>query len=121
MDKHYLKPLFAPQSIVVFAGKADDPATQTSQAKLLHDALVAQRYSGRLAFVDIHNTTGTLADLAQTGFDLAIIALPPQDLAAALEIDAVIDPAQTRPWIVQGIASAARRAQRPRRGFVDAW
>ena len=86
MDKHYLKPLFAPQSIVVFAGKADDPATQTSQAKLLHDALVAQRYSGRLAFVDIHNTTGTLADLAQTGFDLVIIALPPQDLAAALEI-----------------------------------
>ena len=86
MDKHYLKPLFAPQSIVVFAGKADDPATQTPQAQILQEALVAQRYSGRLVFVDIHNTTGSLADLAQTGFDLAIIALPPQDLAAALEI-----------------------------------
>ncbi len=86
MDKHYLTPLFAPQSIVVFAGQADDPATQTPQAGALHAALVAQRYSGRLVFVDIHNTTGTLADLAQTGFDLAIIALPPQDLAAALEI-----------------------------------
>ena len=86
MDKHYLTPLFAPQSIVVFAGQADDPATQTPQAKALHEALVAQRYSGRLAFVDIHNTTGTLADLAQTGFDLAIIALPTQDLSAALEI-----------------------------------
>ena len=86
MDKHYLTPLFAPKSIVVFASKSDDPGTQTSQAKVLQEALVAQRYSGRLAFVDIHNTTGTLADLAQTGFDLAIIALPPHDMAAALEI-----------------------------------
>jgi acetyltransferase len=86
MDKHYLTPLFAPESIVVFAGQADDPGAQTTHARALHAALRAQRYSGRLMFVDIHNTTGTLADLAQTGFDLAIIALPPQDLAAALEI-----------------------------------
>ena len=41
--------------------------------------------------------------------------------AAAVEIDAVIDPAQTRQWVAQGIASAAVRAQRPRRSFVDAW
>ncbi|RZT39374.1 acetyl-CoA carboxylase family protein [Cupriavidus agavae] len=41
--------------------------------------------------------------------------------AAAVEIDAVIDPAQTRKWLVQGIASAALRGDRPRRGFVDAW
>ncbi len=41
--------------------------------------------------------------------------------AAAVEIDAVIDPAQTRTWIAKGIASAALRGQRPRRGFVDAW
>lgn len=41
--------------------------------------------------------------------------------AAAGEIDAVIDPAHTRKWITQGIASAGLRAQRPRRGFVDAW
>ncbi|MEO7952566.1 MAG: bifunctional acetate--CoA ligase family protein/GNAT family N-acetyltransferase, partial [Polaromonas sp.] len=86
MDSHYLTALFAPQSIVVFAGKADEPATLTPQARALHEALVAQRYVGRLVFVDLHNTTGTLADLAQTGYDLAIIALPPQDLAAALEI-----------------------------------
>ncbi|MBK5205973.1 MAG: GNAT family N-acetyltransferase, partial [Polaromonas sp.] len=85
MDKHYLTPLFSPESIVVFAGQADDPATQTSQAKTLHEALRAQRYSGTLAFLDIH-TSGTLADLAQTRADLAIIALPPQDVAAALEI-----------------------------------
>lgn len=41
--------------------------------------------------------------------------------AATNEIDAVIDPAQTRKWIVQGIASAAVRARQPRRSFVDAW
>lgn len=41
--------------------------------------------------------------------------------AAAVEIDAVIDPAQTRQWIAQGIASTALRTQRPRRSFVDAW
>jgi acetyl/propionyl-CoA carboxylase alpha subunit len=39
----------------------------------------------------------------------------------AAEVDAVIDPAQTRQWIAQGIAASALRAQRPRRGFVDAW
>ena len=41
--------------------------------------------------------------------------------AAAGEIDAVIDPAETRKWIVQGIASASLRALQPRRSFVDAW
>jgi acetyltransferase len=85
MDKHYLTPLFSPESIVVFAGQADDPATQTTQAKALHQALRAQRYTGTLVFLDIH-TSGTLADLAQARADLAIIALPPQDVAAALEI-----------------------------------
>ncbi|CAN5343842.1 GNAT family N-acetyltransferase [soil metagenome] len=74
MDKHYLTPLFAPQSIVVFAGQADDPDSLTSRAKILHQALRAQKF------------TGTLAELAQTGADLAIIALPPQEVAAALEI-----------------------------------
>jgi acetyltransferase len=85
MDKHYLTPLFSPESIVVFAGRADDPASQTAQAKALHQALRAQRYAGTLQFVDTH-TSGTLADLAQTRADLAIIALPPPDVAAALEV-----------------------------------
>lgn len=85
MDKHYLTPLFSPESIVVFAGKSDDPAGQTSHAKTLREALRAQRFSGNLQFVDIH-TSGTLADLAQVRADLAIIALPPQDVAAALEL-----------------------------------
>ncbi len=85
MDKHYLTPLFAPESIVVFAGQADDPDSLTPRARVLHQALRAQKYTGTLQFLDIH-TSGTLADLAQTGADLAIIALPPQEVAAALEI-----------------------------------
>jgi acetyltransferase len=85
MDKHYLTSLFSPESIVVFAGQVDDPASQTSHAKRLHEALRAQRFSGSLQFLDI-STSGTLADLAQARADLAIIALPPQDVAAALEV-----------------------------------
>ena len=85
MDKHYLTPLFAPESIVVFAGQADDPDSLTPRAKVLNNALRAQPYTGVLRFLDIH-TTGTLADLAQTGADLAIIALPPGEIPAALEI-----------------------------------
>ena len=41
------------------------------------------------------------------------------NVAAMLEIDAVIDPADTRPWILQGL-----KACRPRHApaaFVDAW
>ncbi|WP_046112300.1 bifunctional acetate--CoA ligase family protein/GNAT family N-acetyltransferase [Aquincola tertiaricarbonis] len=85
MDKHYLSPLFSPESIVVLAGDADAPESLTPQARTLHEALRAQRFSGTLAFLDIH-TSGTLADLAQTRADLAIIALPRQDVAAALEV-----------------------------------
>lgn len=85
MDKHYLTPLFSPQSIVVFAGQVNSPESLTPRAKVLHQALRAQKFTGTLQFLDIH-TTGTLADLAQTGADLAIIALPPVEVAAALEI-----------------------------------
>ncbi|HSV34568.1 MAG TPA: carboxyl transferase domain-containing protein, partial [Ramlibacter sp.] len=42
------------------------------------------------------------------------------NMAATLEIDAVIDPAQTRAWLVRGLASAVQpRTPTPR--FVDSW
>ena len=44
--------------------------------------------------------------------------------ASALEIDAVIDPAQTRHWLSLGLASAQERgdsAQEPKARFVDPW
>ncbi|WCM91168.1 bifunctional acetate--CoA ligase family protein/GNAT family N-acetyltransferase [Acidovorax sp. NCPPB 2350] len=85
IEKHYLTPLFAPGSIAVLAGRADAPDTLMPCARALHEALRAQRFTGTLQFLDIH-TSGTLADLAQTRADLAVIALPPQDTPAALEV-----------------------------------
>ena len=85
MDKHFLTPLFSPRSIAVLAGKPDDPASQTAQAQALHGALVAQRFAGTLTFLDMHYS-GTLADLAHTQADLTIIAVPPAEVVAALEI-----------------------------------
>ncbi|MGD9774782.1 GNAT family N-acetyltransferase [Diaphorobacter sp.] len=85
MDKHYLNPLFNPGSIVVLAGPADAPDTQTAHARMLRDALQAQQFTGKITYLDIH-TSGTLADLAHSRADLALIAQPPQDLAAALEV-----------------------------------
>jgi acetyltransferase len=85
MDKHYLTPLFSPESVAVFAGPIDDPAAQTSQGRALIEAIKAQEFKGVLRFLDIQ-TSGTLADLAQARADLAIIALPPKDISAALEI-----------------------------------
>jgi len=47
------------------------------------------------------------------------------NMAATLEIDAVIDPAQTREWLVSGLAATTRVGQRRGEGlpgrFVDAW
>ncbi len=85
MDKHFLSSLFSPGSIAVFAGKPDAPESQTPQARALHQAITAQHYAGKLVFLDIH-ASGTLADLANTRADLAIIALPAEEVAAALEI-----------------------------------
>ncbi len=85
MDKHFLTPLFNPASIVVLAGKVNDPDSQTPQARALHAALVAQHFSGTLTFLDV-NVTGTLADLAYVQADLAIIAVPAEEVASALAI-----------------------------------
>jgi len=43
------------------------------------------------------------------------------NIASALEIDAVIDPAETRHWVSRGLASAPRQQGGGRRPFVDTW
>jgi acetyl-CoA carboxylase carboxyltransferase component len=44
------------------------------------------------------------------------------NMASFLEIDAVIDPADTRRWLLRGLASVPPRERRPRRRrFVDPW
>jgi acetyltransferase len=95
MEKHYLAPLFTPASVVAFAGPREGAtdaiaaAHSPMSARVLNEALRAQRFTGTLQFLDI-GTSGTLGDLAQTRADLAIIALPTQEIAAALEVAARI-------------------------------
>lgn len=84
LDKHYLAPLFSPGSIAVLAGQPDDPDL-TPEARALHAALRAHPYTGQLTFLDMRSR-GTLHDLAQSRADLAVIALPPDELAAALDL-----------------------------------
>ncbi|MDO5653456.1 MAG: bifunctional acetate--CoA ligase family protein/GNAT family N-acetyltransferase [Brachymonas sp.] len=88
MDKHYLTSLFAPGAVAVFAGtpalREKDPAY--AAAASLHDALTAQQYMGQLVFLDIDTTEGRLSDLVNSSAELAIVALPPDKIAMALEV-----------------------------------
>ena len=88
MDRHYLTSLLAPSSVAVFAGtataRANDPAY--ADAALLYEAITSADYNGRITFIDIETTEGRLADLVSTGADLAIVALPHDKIAAALEL-----------------------------------
>ena len=71
--------------MVVFAGDQDKPALQTGYARAMLAALKAGGFAGQITYLDIH-MTGTLADLAHSRADLAIIALPHEQIAAALEV-----------------------------------
>jgi acetyltransferase len=82
MDKHYLTPLFAPRSIIVFAG---DRTTPTAPARLIVEQLQGTGFAGPVTFLDT-NKSGTLAELAQARADLAVIALPNDQLVAALDV-----------------------------------
>lgn len=111
MDAHYLTPLFAPTSVVVFAEEGAGSAT----SRALHDALRAQRFTGTLQYVGT-NTTGTLADLAKSRADLAIIALPAEQIEAALEVagrmacrSAVVISSGIAPEHAADLAAIARR------------
>ncbi len=43
------------------------------------------------------------------------------NMASHLEIDDVIDPAETRDWLAHVLANACAAPLPPRRGFIDAW
>jgi acetyltransferase len=85
MDLHYLSPLFAPKSIVVFAGPPDQPERQNVYGRSICAQLRDGGYEGALTFLDV-SMTGTLADLVHSRADLALIALPNDELAFALEV-----------------------------------
>ena len=85
MDRHILSSLFAPRSIVVFAGDPDADDAPTPMARTLRRELRDGGYAGPITWLDI-TMTGRLADLAQSRADLALIALPAEEVAAAMEI-----------------------------------
>jgi acetyl-CoA carboxylase carboxyltransferase component len=43
------------------------------------------------------------------------------NMASLLELDAVIDPAETRAWILRGLRSVPRPSREGRRRFIDTW
>ncbi|QRK06670.1 hypothetical protein JQX13_42430 [Archangium violaceum] len=43
------------------------------------------------------------------------------NMASLLEIDAVIDPAETRSWLLRGLRSVPRPVREGRRRFIDTW
>ena len=85
MDHHFLTPLFAPKSIVVFAGHPEHLEEAPSLTRTMLAELRAGGFGGSLNFLDV-DMTGTLSDLAHSRADLAIIALPHERVAAAVEI-----------------------------------
>lgn len=89
MDKHYLTPLFSPRSIVVFAGNEHSPESQTQHGRLIVEQLRTGGYAGPVTYLDI-GMSGKLSELADSKSDLAIIALPHDQLVPALEIAARI-------------------------------
>jgi acetyltransferase len=85
MDKHYLTPLFSPTSIVVFAGKTDDPDSQSTYGRNISTQIRESGFAGPVTFLDV-GMSGTLSELAHSRADLAIIALPKAELVSALEV-----------------------------------
>ena len=85
MDHHFLTPLFSPKSIVVFAGHPDHLDEAPPLVRVMLDELRGSGFSGTLNFLDV-DMTGTLSDLAHSRADLAVIALPHERIADALEV-----------------------------------
>ncbi len=85
MDKHYLTPLFSPTSIVVLAGAPDEPERQTSYGRSISAQIRESGFAGPVTFLDV-SMSGTLSDLVHARADLAVIALPNEELAFALEV-----------------------------------
>jgi acetyltransferase len=85
VDRHILSPLFTPRSLIVFAGDPDAADAPTPMAVTLKTELRSGGFAGEVTWLDI-GMTGRLGDLAHSRADLALIALPAEQVAEALEI-----------------------------------
>ncbi len=116
MDKHYLSPLFSPRSIVVFAGCTADSKPATKEAQLLVDHFRSGGFAGPLTYLHV-GMSGTLSDLAQSRVDLAIIALPDNQLVAALEVAGRINCKSALVISINISAALAKQLQSIARGY----
>lgn len=116
MDKHYLSPLFSPRSIVVFAGCTADSKPATKEAQLLVDHFRSGGFTGPLTYLHV-GMSGTLSDLAQSRVDLAIIALPDNQLVAALEVAGRINCKSALVISINISAALAKQLQSIARGY----
>ncbi len=82
MNPHPLTSLMAPRSLVVLTSPEGQ---RSAAAELLLTHLKSQRFEGEFTLLDVQRS-GTLAELAQARADLAVLALPPGELAGALEL-----------------------------------
>jgi len=95
VDHHFLTPLFAPRSIVVFSGSQQPPSGDPADAheaglphlaRALRESLNSSGFPKEaITWLDI-GMTGRLQDLADAGADLALIALPNDQVEDALEV-----------------------------------
>ncbi|HVL77414.1 MAG TPA: bifunctional acetate--CoA ligase family protein/GNAT family N-acetyltransferase [Noviherbaspirillum sp.] len=104
MENHYLTPLFAPRSIAVFAGDPNQSGNHPAHGRQIIAQLSDGGYGGPVTFLDI-GMRGTLSDLAHSRADLGIIALPNDQLQAALEVAARIQ-CKTVLIISSGVSAA---------------
>lgn len=107
MNKHYLNSLFSPRSVVVFAGDLNAPALQTAVTRVFLQHLENKEFQGSVTYLD-SRVKGTLGDLATSRADLAILALPNEELAAALE---VVGRIQCRAALILSIGVDANQAK----------
>ncbi len=127
MDRHILSSLFTPQSVVVFtsaAAGADAPPAPSPAAAAegvtapasghapaaasIAEQLRRDGYRGELSELSV-GMTGTLGALAESRADLAIIAVPREQVAATLEIAGRIRCRAA--WVMSGGVGAAGCAE----------
>ncbi|WP_085314624.1 bifunctional acetate--CoA ligase family protein/GNAT family N-acetyltransferase [Derxia lacustris] len=83
MDQHYLNALFAPKSILVLASKEVD-GKRPAPGQALVAALRAGSYNGEVVYADDEATV--LGELSHSRFDLALIALPSEEVEDGLRL-----------------------------------
>ena len=115
MNKHYLTSLFSPRSVLIFSGSQHHPERQSPMAKVFMQHFQNNAFEGTVTYLDIH-MKGTLGDLAQSRADLAVIALPNEQLEAAME---VVGRIQCRSALILSMGvDAALAKRRPGSGGV---